>query len=246
MIIIGIDYATDPNKTGLALGSFENEHVTIREFRVGSKSEPPDEIIINWLPKNHPALLALDAPLGWPVTLGKELPSHVAGELLRSEANDLFRRETDRVVKAKIGKQSLDVGADKIARTAHSALKLLHSLRDKTGLALPLTWEMGEIRETSVIEVYPAATLKVRNIDVPSYKDKERSDKRRELLNLLSNYVEIAPHRGALELDANKLDAVICVLGASDFLQGKCIPPVDEELARKEGWIWVQDPDLYI
>jgi hypothetical protein len=33
-------------------------------------------------------------------------------------------------------------------------------------------------------------------------------------------------------------DAVICVLAAADFLDGRAIAPHDKELALSEGWIW--------
>ena len=42
------------------------------------------------------------------------------------------------VVRDRIGKQSLDVGADRIARTAHAALQLLHELRGRLGKPIPL------------------------------------------------------------------------------------------------------------
>ena len=121
MILIGVDCATKPNKTGLALGTFENGQLTVVCAKVGSKGELPETIITDWLPKEQPVLLAFDAPLGWPISLGKELSAHNAGMLLRGDSDDLFRRETDRTVKRETRKQPLDVGADRIARTAHSA-----------------------------------------------------------------------------------------------------------------------------
>jgi hypothetical protein len=42
--------------------------------------------------------------------------------------------------------------------------------------------------------------------------------------------------------DADVLDALVCVLAGADFLAGRAMPPEDEQLAQKEGWIWVRRP----
>jgi len=245
VIIIGVDCATEPGKTGLALGTFENGQLTVVCAKVGSKSEPPEAIIADWLPNKRPVLLALDAPLGWPTALAKGLVNHNAGELLRGDSNYLFRRETDRMVKKGTDKQPLDVGADRIARTAHSALSLLNTLREATGLKIPLAWGLDEITEPCAIEVYPAATLKVRNILTQSYKEKKDFNQRVNILDNLGQYMTIATtNKEVCISDANALDAVICLLAASDFLQGKCTQPNDMKLAKKEGWIWVRNRKL--
>ena len=86
--------------------------------------------VAGWLrAAQMPALLAIDTPLGWPVRLGCALTNHRAGEPIAADADRLFRRDTDRFIKLKLGKTPLDVGADQIARTAHTALCLLNGLR---------------------------------------------------------------------------------------------------------------------
>ena len=42
--------------------------------------------------------------------------------------------------------------------------------------------------------------------------------------------------------NADALDAGLCVLAAVDFLLGRAMKPQDEEMAEKEGWIWVRRP----
>ncbi len=244
MIIIGIDWSTDDKKTGIALGSVQSNKVVIKDVKVGSKNERPEEVILGWLRRDRLALLAIDAPLGWPVALAEELPSHTAGEIIRGDANDLFRRGTDRLVKREIGKQPLDVGADHIARTAHSALRLLDRLRKKTGLPIPLAWEMGNIKDTCAIEVYPAATLRAWLGSVPNYKDKGAASERLKLTAKISASLSEASLT-VIKQSSDAFDAIICVLAASDFLSGRCIsmPTESEALAKKEGWIWVRNPD---
>ena len=55
--------------------------------------------------------------------------------------------------------------------------------------------------------------------------------------------------RGSAKSTDNEhvLDAVLCALAATDFVENRVIfPATDKErdLARKEGWIWVRDPTI--
>ena len=34
------------------------------------------------------------------------------------------------------------------------------------------------------------------------------------------------------------VDAAVCVLAAADFIRGNVVPPLDQETALIEGWIW--------
>ena len=65
--LIGIDCATQPNKVGLALGELDGERVRIKACRTASPKERPEDIVDAWLQESGRALLALDAPLGWPL-----------------------------------------------------------------------------------------------------------------------------------------------------------------------------------
>ncbi|PWH13747.1 MAG: hypothetical protein DDG60_09800 [Anaerolineae bacterium] len=123
LLNLGIDCATDPAKVGLALAEWDNHRTEILRVVVGSPAKTIANTIFRWLTPEQPALLAMDAPLGWPATLGQSLFHHQAGETIEINSDTLFRRETDRVVKRLVGRQPLDVGADRIARTAHAALK---------------------------------------------------------------------------------------------------------------------------
>lgn len=243
MNVVGVDCAT--KKLGLARGSVSNGRITIHEvYYLSRENKEAEEKIRGWLERHRPALLALDAPLGWPRALGIQLHKHSAGMLLGGKADDLFSRETDRVVKSKIGKRPLEVGANLIARTAHSALELLERLRKKTHLTIPLAWEPSEIKDVCVIEVYPAATLRVLDIKPAGYKKSAAHSERKELMKALEKHLTIAEaERNKLEKSADMIDAVICVLAAADFLAGKCMKPENPKEARKEGWIWVRRPE---
>ncbi len=240
--LIGIDCAVQPKNVAIAVGNVRGGGTTIEKLVVGPRD--PASTVVDLL--TEPALLALDSPLGWPAGLGVALADHAAGEPVAIEPNTLFRRDTDRFVKRAIGKQPLDVGADRIARTAHAALKLLHAVRDSTGKDVPLAWQPEAVTPLKCIEVYPAATLKAHGIVPKGYKARDPSGRaeRRKLIDMLKPRLDIdaSLERYAVDSD-DALDAAICCLAAADFLQGLCFAPEDGHTAEKEGWIWIRRPD---
>src|SRR6187200_1344882 len=98
--IVGVDCATDDEKVGVALGEVEGGHVTVLDVRVCSLEARAARVIGDWLtpPDGGRALVAIDAPLGWPAALGTTLSAHKAGMVVGVHPNTLFRRETDRFV----------------------------------------------------------------------------------------------------------------------------------------------------
>ena len=155
----------------------------------------------------------------------------------------MFRRLTDDVVAREVGKRSLDVGADRIARTAHAALSLLQRLRERTKQSIPLSWEPGCVEGATAIEVYPAATLAGRGLRHTGYKGakEEAASVRRELVGQLATEVAFdGDATEAMVASDHVLDAVICGLAASDFAAGQVIRPAEHDIVRREGWIWVR------
>jgi predicted RNase H-like nuclease len=183
-------------------------------------------------------LIAIDAPLGWPRSMGEALATHRAGEEVMVAPNDLFRRATDRHIQRRLGKTPLDVGADRIARTAHAALRLLGSLRARLVDEIPLAWDPRSRGRMTAIEVYPAATLVSHGIRSKGYKKSVHLAERREIVSALSQSLVLEMDSAVLETNADALDAVVCVLAAKDFLEGYAHPPDDPETAGVEGWIW--------
>ena len=152
-IIIGIDCAVDPKNVGLARGRIDGMKVCIDGVApyavvgAGLKPAPTQspgsqakdgtadvvDIISGWMIGDTPILIALDAPLGWPIDLAEALAPHSAGKTIAAQPDNMFRRLTDHAIRDRLKKQSLDVGADHIGRTAHAALDLLQKLRMRTG-----------------------------------------------------------------------------------------------------------------
>jgi hypothetical protein len=241
--VVGVDCAaTDPSRVGLALAVGSAEALAVVETTVGSRTKTPEAVVAGWIADAPRVLLALDAPLGWPVPLGDRLASHAAGEPLPGEANALFRRATDVDVAKRLGKRPLDVGADRIARTAHGALTLLERLRERTGRSIGLAWTPESGADVRAIEVYPAGTLKARGFRHTGYKLATHRAERSELIASLAHELGLPADVSLLEDNADVLDAALCVLAARDFLLGRAVPPADPGLAVREGWIWVADP----
>jgi len=243
--IIGIDCAVQEKNLGFALGEFDGKQAVIAEVTSGRTQYAVLETIADWCDTANPILLTLDAPLGWPIELSQALNKHVAGQPINIEPDLMFRRETDRVVREKIGKQSLDVGADRIARTAVAALKLIDDLSKKIQRPIPLAWQPIGANDIAAIEVYPAGTLATYRINVPGYKKKDGHAARRKLIDKLKSYL-IFPtdQKRVVQMEKNDdaLDAAICILAGADFLRGDVLQPEDIALAKKEGWIWIKTP----
>ena len=252
--LVGIDCATKANKVGLALATFSDGRTTVEKVQLGSQRKPPADVVAEWVQDlEGPTLLALDAPLGWPAPLTRALPRHRAGaelpydvhqpsltqDELRQRADCLFRRDTDKYIFERTGKRSLDIGADRIARTAHAALALLEELRRRLEKPIPLAWT-PDIGGVGAIEVYPAATLKAHGIPY----NPDSAGARQHLCDALRTRIGMPSDSGAILRSRDALDAVTCVLAGHDFLAGQALRPENPILAEQEGWIWVRDPDI--
>lgn len=238
--VVGIDCATDPKKVGLAMGTYRDHRITLLETKFGSDGNSIAEIIKRWIQEDDNAILAIDAPLGWPEDLGNSLYHHLAGQVLSVESNLMFRRETDRFIKRKLGKQPLDVGADRIARTAHAALKIIGELQIATNYKIEMAWDQQKLNRFSVIEVYPAATLQCYGIQNVGYKAKGQEAQRDNILNELRKVMDIRCDLLHMRQSADVLDSAVCLLAAKDFLNADVYLPYDIEKAKKEGWIWAK------
>lgn len=237
--IVGIDCATKDAKIGLAFGEELGGRAVVTEVRVCSVESGAATLITEWLrrePKT-PTLLAIDAPLGWPKDLAESLIKHRAGASVSVQPNQMFRRETDRFVHAQLKKTPLEVGADRIARTAHAALVLLTDLRTQLDIKIPLAWS-PDWEGTAAIEVYPAATLLARNLTASGYKKKHHASEREGLSLTLRAHLQLPDPCPAVVQSADALDAAVCVLAGADFVRGHAHQPADRDLAEKEGWIW--------
>jgi len=240
MLIIGLDAAADLANFGYAVVRVEADSLHLLDAgRLGSESRI-QYLVAQHLGSAPQALISVDAPLGWPRPLGSALSSHQAGQALPTSAHELFRRATDVHVKRLTRKQPLDIGADRIARAAWSALNVLGTLRRLLDDPLPMVWEPNFRERRGVIEVYPAATLVAWGLRSDSYKSDEQIDARQAIARFFG---ERAPWLVDLaEGSVDVFDAGLCAIAGSDFLAGRAAGPPDRHLAEQESWIWVRTP----
>lgn len=265
--IIGIDCAAQPTGFGLAstrvhAGSLEVIEVTKGE---GKDFHRISEKVRSWIAgddADRPSrtLLALDAPLGWPIHLTRALHTHRAGEPLThphetehekesadpNPGNHLFRRHTDRFLADRFPGAPLDIGADRIARVARSALELLGQLRTGDGQqsSVPLLWDPSHLKHIGAIEVYPRLTLRAlsggpQKADL-HYKGPEHTENRKTIVAMLRSTLTLRPDHlrpgpkkdRPFDYDHDRIDAVLCALEGFHFLLGESVGPEHPEAHR--------------
>lgn len=234
MQIIGVDCAAQYKNVGVAVavdGDVQSVFV---------KEKAPIDRIVEWVNPSNPILVTIDAPLGWPAPMKSELIDHRPGDPIDTEPNALFRRRTDLFVHEALGITPLDVGADRIARTAHSALQIISELRSQLGHSLPLLWHIPSGNASGVIEVYPAATLKAHGLPSRRYKSRNGSRKTRaEIVGGLTERLSLSIDTEVLLSNDDALDAVVCILAGLDFLEESVYAPAESRnVVEQEGWIW--------
>jgi hypothetical protein len=117
-----LDCATVDAKVGLAVGVLGELGLEVQQATLCTRERAAASVIAGWIRDSQdPVLIAIDAPLGWPKPLAETLINHSAGMPIETPANAMFRRITDVFIQTRLGKRPLDVGADRIARTAYAA-----------------------------------------------------------------------------------------------------------------------------
>ncbi len=237
--LIGIDCATQPEKVGLARALWDGKHLVELQIHPGHKDTDVAGVVAGWLPAKDPCLLALDAPLGWPVAFGRALAGHTAGQPLPVAAASFFRRLTDRQLEHV--HRPMDVTADRIARTAFWAVNLLGAVAQRAGRPIPLAWDPRSLAPLSAIEVYPAGTLTQLGLPASAYKKAGQVSQRERIIKGIRSFFADGTDWSSCLADADQLDAALCLVAGMDFVCGRCPVPHGLALAKKEGWIWVRE-----
>ncbi|MEM7144518.1 MAG: DUF429 domain-containing protein [Verrucomicrobiota bacterium] len=230
MRTLGIDLASQPDRTAACLLEWTESHVTILELRESCHDEDLDDLISN------ADAIGIDAPLGWPHAF-REATARWQETKWNDEIRDQLRfRETDRFVRSLNPKnRPLSVSSDLIALPAMRAMALLkrHAVHDRSG------------KDGRFFEVYPAATLKAWNLLATGYKKNDQAsiDRREEIVHAIN---EIFPPLKApidrLTQNADVLDAWLAALttrAAALEMTHEPPDPKSAEHAIAEGWIHV-------
>ncbi len=117
---------------------------------------------------------------------------------------------------------------------------MIAEVRERSDHEIPLAWDHHDHPVPAAIEVYPAATLRAHCIPSPFLTPDGLCGP--EVLRLLTDHLDVQSIEQLDQLRRDGLAAVICVLAAVEFLEGSAMPPVDVDLAAREGWIWVRRP----
>ncbi|MEV5004000.1 DUF429 domain-containing protein [Nocardioides sp. LML1-1-1.1] len=236
MLTAGIDLSADPKKTGVATLEWAGDRATVTAIEVGGHSDA-DLADLNQVVDKA----GIDCPLGWPSAFVDYLIAHRAGGhdlVVPPTRHPLTNRATDLHLRQSVRLQPLSVSADRIGAAALRCAAILSGLTRK-GIEIDRTGRAGP-----VVEVYPAAALKLWGLPHQGYKGRETANTRRraELVQLIGRVLPWL-HLGAyaelcIETD-DALDAVLCAAIAGLAHRGETdqVPTEHLAAAAAEGWI---------
>jgi predicted nuclease with RNAse H fold len=242
LIVAGIDLASDPARTGVALLRVDPTGGTVDPKALAGS----DEALVGL--SELADAVGVDAPLGWPAPYVEAIARHHAAKGW-PETRDpveqrrlLCRRETDRVVMAETRLVPLSVAADRIGVVAMRAARLQQLWSNALDVPLP--------RDGSgwLVEAYPAAALRRWQLPHRGYKELSGATVRAGLVDEL---LEAAPwlsvdHPARLQGSDHYLDALVSALVALAAKVGHTLAPGPGQvaLARREGWIHLPTSSL--
>ncbi len=227
---VGVDLASKPEGTAACVLEWQAGQARILELY-----QPVEDDLLVALAEGAD-LVAIDAPLGWPLPFVEAVSAHAAGEPWTKgpDRDELRYRVTDRVVRKVVGRWPLSVSTDRIGVVAFRAARLHSRLRPES-----------RTRDGSdgVLEVYPAAALHRWDLHHRRYKGPGGRKERSPILDGIAGLValDLAGHEGELLDSDDRLDALIAALVALAKDLGRVDPLPDDwaDAARVEGWIWL-------
>jgi predicted nuclease with RNAse H fold len=229
----GIDLSSQDKKTALCVISWAGGLGNVEALQVGVS----DADIIKTLLEVDKA--GIDVPLGWPLQFVRALESHVRqlgwpADYIHSNTEAYRYRRTDLHVWRTIGgAPPLSVSTDRIGITAMRAAALLSRMGSHTALD----------GSGVVIEVYPAAALRIWGFSSSKYKTLENAGTRALLVEgflTAAPWMRMSGGQIATCRDSDDaFDAVVsaCVARCAQRGLVRPMPKEDVEAAKVEGWI---------
>ena len=232
MRTLGVDLASDPERTGICTLEWGSGRARVAGLRVGADDEAVVEA------HGQAAATGIDCPFAWPAGFlaflcgTTRLAAGPPPDWSGAYRDSLRFRATDVKVHELTKHWPLSVSSDLVAVAAMRCQGLLvrMGVSDRSG-------------DGRVFEVYPAAALKRWGLPCRKYKGQNGQGVREDLVTQL---VARAPW---LELDAENLDflkasddavdALVASLNARAAWLGLTLRPKDDERreATREGWI---------
>lgn len=245
MKTLGIDLSSQPMKTAACLIDWDSG--ATKKIEILARVD--DEQILRLVDQCDK--IGIDAPFGWPLSFVEFLnrSSLRSTEWTPHYRDSLCFRITDLRVQEYVGIRPLAVAADKIG-----------ILADKIGIlamrCAGLLDRMNVLDRSGsgeVVEVYPAAALKVWDLPYKGYKPKNQADviAKAKLSSMFDNLCADHAWLGASKNDIRQcshddhaFDALIASLVARAAHRDLIIRPGEEEAepAMREGWIAIPLP----
>lgn len=238
MLTAGVDLAARPERTALVSIEWTADRAIIRDVACPAD----DTVILAAIDRSDKT--GMDCPLGWPTAFVEFVADHHAGHVgIPADDSDwrrsLTMRRTDLVVHERLRLVPLSVSADRIAHVALRCAVLLAKL-DAAGRPVDRSGS------GTVVEVYPAASLRRWGLVQPGYKQPARPealDRLADRLLAAAPWLDCASYEQAIRRSHDVLDAVIAAMTARAAAQGQTVQPGQADLAaaRTEGWIAIPD-----
>ncbi|MDT2008646.1 DUF429 domain-containing protein [Rhodococcus opacus] len=242
MRTVGVDLAAEPKKTALAVIDWTDGVARVESVRLGVGNDVVVEAVL------ASGRTGIDAPFGWPDAFVRMVSEHHAGRLPatndlanRDGRRPLTKRRTDLVVQAATGISPLSVSADLIAHVALRCAGLLAELGER-GV------DVGRV-DGRVVEVYPAAALRIWGLVSRGYKSAQNRVTLGELVDALlaaADWLDLGAFQTICRESDDALDAVLAAVIARAAAVGCTALPDgdDRETGEREGWIHLPEGAL--
>ena len=244
MLTVGVDLAAEPVNTAVAWLDWAPGTCLVRRLVIGVD----DALIVDALLAADKA--GIDCPLGWPAPFVEFVKAHQAGYVDvpadttgRAWRRDLALRLTDQQVYERTGLTPLSVSADRIA---HAAMRC-------AGISARLAREgrpVDRCGRSVVVEVYPAASLKLWGLSHRGYKRPRNLADLGHLVDELqaaAPWLDLGANESACRRHHDAADAVIAALTVRAAFRGLATTPDEEHVdtATAEGWIALPTTPLH-
>jgi hypothetical protein len=221
VITVGIDLASQPARTAACAVRWEEGGPRVETPEVGVDDARIAELL------ERADKLGVDVPLGWPIPFAETVHEHRhRREVTAHRLHQLRFRATDFAVHDRTGRWPLSVSSDLIAVPALRAARLFAG-HDRSGADV-------------LVEVYPAAALRIWGFSTRGYKGPRGGAARQTMLSALTGTLDLSEDaHGACVRSDHALDALVCALVARCAVVGLCdpVPPEQRAAAEVEGWI---------
>ncbi len=234
MLTVGVDLAAQPAGTALAAIEWQDGAARLVELEVGIV----DSRIVDL--SRGAACVGIDVPFGWPIEFAQFIAAHINREAApRDFSGKEWRqrirfRDTDRYVRERIGKWPLSVATDLLSLAAMHGAELLEAF-EAAGTVV------DRAGRGTLVEVYPAASLRIWGIDASGYK-RNTDDLRATAARVLAEapWLSVsAGHRELIATSDDALDSLIACFTARAHALGLtgAVPEGMVAVAEVEGWI---------